>query len=148
MRTSRKIIARIALMMTMATAKPVAVAASSLPVSMIFALAAIIAFTVTGKKFARIVTTGCEEQRPMSIVKDLVFHRIEGSPPVMTCNACGATKQAVAWRIADIALDDSGDTASIVVCSRRCEQTFKHHPMAERYVRDLLERVYAMRDTA
>ena len=78
-------------------------------------------------------------------VKDLAFHRIEGNAPVMTCNSCGVSEKADGWRMADIPLGDSGDTVSIVVCSRRCQQTFKHHLMAEKYLADLLVRVNAMR---
>ncbi len=86
-----------------------------------------------------------ENEGDLMKVKDLEFHSIEGNAPVFTCNNCGKRGEARGWFIADIAIGEGSDTASIVVCSRRCEQAFKHHPMAQKYVNDMLSRVYAMR---
>lgn len=77
-------------------------------------------------------------------IDSLEFHQIEGNAPVFACNTCGKRGDARGWFIADIPLGE-GDTASIVVCSRKCERDFKSHPMAEAYVRDMLSRVAAMR---
>ena len=78
-------------------------------------------------------------------VEDLEFHTIEGNAPVFNCNACGKRSVASGWRIADIAIGEENDTVSIVVCSLKCEQAFKAHPMAQEYVNDLLARVMIMR---
>lgn len=78
-------------------------------------------------------------------VKDLVFNRIEGDAPLMTCNTCGSEQNALGWRMADIPIGGSGDTISIVVCSKACKRAFKAHPMAQKYVDDLIRKVEAMR---
>jgi hypothetical protein len=46
--------------------------------------------------------------------------------------------------MADIELG-GGDTASFVVCSRDCEQRFKHHPRADEYISEVLSKVHAIR---
>jgi hypothetical protein len=71
-------------------------------------------------------------------LQDLIFHEIEGSPPLQwCCNSCGNPGVTLATAIQL----SGGEMAMIVLCSRACESVLKRHPMADQFLAELLARI-------
>lgn len=75
-------------------------------------------------------------------MKAKYLHFKKSAPlPGTSCNYCGGSETQSSWHVADIPVHGGKDTASIVVCSKRCKKLFVQNPKADRYVNDLIKTV-------
>jgi hypothetical protein len=75
--------------------------------------------------------------------QDLTFHDIEGAPPNVRCNRCGALGVR---RAAEVPLpDQSGDVAMVGMCSPACESVFKRNPDSDQAVSRILSMAGAVK---
>ena len=75
---------------------------------------------------------------------ELQFKPVDGLHDQFACNVCGHEGPGTSWRMADVPVHGGRNTFSVVVCSRKCQRAYQHHPSAQKHLADGIARVEAM----